>query len=369
MMASEDDMLADRFYEAAFVPELWQAALTEFAVRFGARESGMIVLRADGTVTWTATEHCASHVQGYIAAHPDGDLFYRHPRNERFDALGHRGFKRDMDLLSAAELADYPFQNQLRGDGLEWQAFTRIALPDGDSATYSVERTGAAGCFAESDIARLDGLWPHLGRASITAARLGFERARSAAATMEAIGLAAAVLSPRGTVRASNGLFDGLSDVVRPAAFGGIRLGDPQAQRLFADAVADVSAGGQTQVRSIPVRARESGEAVVLHLLPLRRSAKDLFSGGELMLLATAVRQNALQPEPAVLQVLFDLTAAEARVAIALAAGSTVAQAAQAAGLTVKSARTYLERIFRKTGTVRQSELVGLLRGTLPFSR
>ncbi|WP_287119793.1 hypothetical protein [Mesorhizobium sp.] len=37
-------------------------------------------------------------------------------------------------------------------------------------------------------------------------------------------------------------------------------------------------------------------------------------------------------------------------------------------GIAVKSARTYLERIFRKTETSRQSELVALLKSAWSFS-
>lgn len=368
-MASTEDLLVDSFYEAAFVPEMWRSALSGFAAHFGARESGLILVQRDRSATWTATENCAAQIQRYIDAFPNDDLFCRNIRTDRFDALSHRGFKRELELMTASELDEDLFQHQLRVEGLEWQALTRITLPGGDVATYSIERTVDAGRFDARDVSRLDAMWPHLGRVSMTAARLGVDRARSATETMEAIGLAAAVLSQRGTVRASNALFNALSDIARPAAFGGLRMADPQAQAIFTEALASASKPGGTEVWSIPIRSRNPGEAVVLHLLPLRRAARDLFTGGEMMLLATVVGRNASQPEPAVLQVLFDLTAAEARVAIALAAGSTVAQAAQTAGLTVKSARTYLDRIFRKTGTTRQSELVSLLRSTLPFNR
>ena len=61
---------------------------------------------------------------------------------------------------------------------------------------------------------------------------------------------------------------------------------------------------------------------------------------------------------------LFDLTPAEAGLAGMLMIGRSVADAAGESSISVKSARTYLERIFQKTGTHRQSQLLALLRST-----
>jgi DNA-binding CsgD family transcriptional regulator len=64
---------------------------------------------------------------------------------------------------------------------------------------------------------------------------------------------------------------------------------------------------------------------------------------------------------------LFDLSPAEARLASAIAAGKSLNQAAFAAGITVSSARTYLARIFAKTGARQQSQLVILLKDIGPL--
>lgn len=65
---------------------------------------------------------------------------------------------------------------------------------------------------------------------------------------------------------------------------------------------------------------------------------------------------------------LFDLTSAEARLAAGLASGRTLKEAAVRSNITVKTCRTYLERIFSKTSTRQQSELVALLKSTEPLS-
>lgn len=59
---------------------------------------------------------------------------------------------------------------------------------------------------------------------------------------------------------------------------------------------------------------------------------------------------------------LFDLTDTEAKFASALASGSSLAEAAEAQGVRISTARTHLARIFQKTNTRQQSQLVSLLR-------
>lgn len=58
---------------------------------------------------------------------------------------------------------------------------------------------------------------------------------------------------------------------------------------------------------------------------------------------------------------MFRLTGSEARLALALGRGHTLAEAAQLMGITLQTARTYSKRIFQKTGTRRQAELVRVL--------
>ena len=60
------------------------------------------------------------------------------------------------------------------------------------------------------------------------------------------------------------------------------------------------------------------------------------------------------------LEALFDLTGAEARVFSLIAAGRTPQQAAEALGVAFSTVKTHLIRIFTKTGARRQVDLVRL---------
>jgi DNA-binding CsgD family transcriptional regulator len=58
---------------------------------------------------------------------------------------------------------------------------------------------------------------------------------------------------------------------------------------------------------------------------------------------------------------LFALSATEAALALHLAGGRTLTEAALALNLSEQTARTYSKHIFAKTGTHRQAELVRLI--------
>jgi DNA-binding CsgD family transcriptional regulator len=62
----------------------------------------------------------------------------------------------------------------------------------------------------------------------------------------------------------------------------------------------------------------------------------------------------------------FDLTLAEARLALCLVTGETLRSAAPKLSITYETARTSLKNIFRKTGTCRQAELVVVIVTALP---
>ncbi|MEO6946644.1 MAG: helix-turn-helix transcriptional regulator [Nitrobacter sp.] len=63
---------------------------------------------------------------------------------------------------------------------------------------------------------------------------------------------------------------------------------------------------------------------------------------------------------------LFDLTSREADITASLAAGMSLKDAARNAHIQFSTARSHLERIFQKTGTNQQSQLVALLKSVSP---
>jgi DNA-binding CsgD family transcriptional regulator len=67
------------------------------------------------------------------------------------------------------------------------------------------------------------------------------------------------------------------------------------------------------------------------------------------------------EANPAVLQSVFDLTPAEASLAVKIGRGETPATIARGNGVTIATVRSQLAAVFAKTNTQRQAELVALL--------
>ena len=144
------------------------------------------------------------------------------------------------------------------------------------------------------------------------------------------------------------------SDMLRRARDGRLVARDPAIAREI---------GGAVQALAHDPQARP--RAVVLSRDPWL----------DMLLVPSSIRTGATRPAPTVvayihaddwssadrcdqLGELFDLIPSEARLALALSRGMSIAEAAAELGLTVESARTYSKRIYAKTGARGQADLV-----------
>ena len=145
-----------------------------------------------------------------------------------------------------------------------------------------------------------------------------------------------------------------------------------QLQRLVADACSlrDGAMPGTGGTLIVPSDHRRSDlTRLVLSVAPfVDARAYGLASERSAVIMVTEVGRRIPDGFEAHVRRLFDLTSAEARLAAALASGRTLKEAAASSNITVKTCRTYLERIFSKTSTHQQSELVALLKSTEPLS-
>ena len=115
-------------------------------------------------------------------------------------------------------------------------------------------------------------------------------------------------------------------------------------------------------VRSFPVRDTGAVAMMVAHVIPIRLSARDIFIRCAAVLLLTAVTLPQAPPVELV-QSLFDLTPAEARVARNLASGKTVDDIASDSRISPNTIRTQIRGVLEKTGCTRQVDVVALLTG------
>jgi DNA-binding CsgD family transcriptional regulator/PAS domain-containing protein len=142
-----------------------------------------------------------------------------------------------------------------------------------------------------------------------------------------------------------------------------LTVGSRQAQQALADAVALADSDEARLGRrgfGIPVRS-DGAVPAALYVLPLARGSRRAASIEGVVAAVFVAPANAPRPAPEqALAALFDLTPAEARVFARMAEGDTVAEVSLMLGASEGTVRTHLHRIFEKTGTRRQVELVKL---------
>src|ERR1700744_4902615 len=105
--------------------------------------------------------------------------------------------------------------------------------------------------------------------------------------------------------------------------------------------------------------------AMIAHVVPIRGSARDIFSRSAAMLMLTPVTRPEA-PSVDLIRSLFDLTPAEARVARGLAAGQTVSDIATESGTSANTVRSHVKVVLTKVGYNRQADVVALLNGLRP---
>ncbi len=353
-----DQQLIDRIYECSFAPEFWPGVLDELAKIAGAR-GGALFAANTKVVNWTASAILREGMERFAKS----DLLTRGQRGARLCDARHAGFLTEHDLWTNEELRADPFYYELLWPaGLGWAAATAIPLPTGDTLYLNLERDYERGPVESAIVQQLDMFRPHLARSALMSARLQLERAQAASETLALIGLPALVFDDRGKVLAVNHLIEAQSDHVRWRAQDRISLKDLGADTLFQQAIATLDIESVAPVRSFAVRSAAAKAAMVAHVIPIRRSARDIFirCAGVLVMTPLTLPQA---PPIELVQSLFDLTAAEARVARRLTSGETVENIALTGGVSLNTVRTQVRRVLDKTGCRRQAEVVALLGG------
>jgi DNA-binding CsgD family transcriptional regulator len=289
----------------------------------------------------------------------------RGKRHDRLLRLKHPGFVVENDLYNDGELDSDPlYRDFLRPRGLGWATGTAILLPTNDMIVLSLEREYIRGPVEQTVVRQLDTLRPHLARSALLAARLQMERADVVSKALAALRLPALVFDVTGKVLSANQLIESLPGYVYWRAQGQFSLVDKSANQLLRDATATIALS-TAAVLSFPVRDSQREAKMVAHVIPIRKSAYDIFSRCAAALVMTPVALPEAPPVELV-QSLFDLTPSEAWVARSLAAGKVVDQIALDKGISPNTVRTHVRKVLEKTGCQRQTEVVALFSGIVP---
>ncbi len=155
---------------------------------------------------------------------------------------------------------------------------------------------------------------------------------------------------------------DGLSMSVGEICRASTTAGSEQLHQLIQTAANDTAENEQASY-VISIERPSQKRAYSILALPITSPASEDSQQTAEPLVALYVSDPENQPLPSAEAIsrLFGLTRAEARIVHELVKGASMDEAAENAGVTVSTARTYLKQAFSKTNTKRQAELVKLV--------
>jgi DNA-binding CsgD family transcriptional regulator len=354
----------DQIYEAAFIPGLWKGILDTLATSTNARGT-LLISATDAREQAIASESLAA----FMKAAPEWQRINH--RGKLLLTLPNAEFHSDADHFSEAQMAADPlYRDYLWPHGIGYAAATHIKVPNGDTLILSIERPHENGPFDRAEIDALTALRPHLARSAMLASRLEYERIRGANHAMQMTGLASAAMTAAGTILDCNELFARHADQVQIGANDRIRLAYAPANSFLASCLDSVRLSASDtgrNSRSFALPRTETAEPAVIHLLPLRGDARDLFSRAALFMVITPLDKGNIAPGE-IIQGLFDLTVTEAKIAREIAIGMEPGQIAAKFGVSVETVRVHLKSIFAKTGFSRQADLAATIAGIRSFT-
>jgi DNA-binding CsgD family transcriptional regulator len=354
-----DVQLTDQIYEAAVIPELWSTVCDRLAETVNSFSGSIITLDQTQTYRWISSPR----IQPAMEEFSKSPLRFENVRPRKHLERAPFSFLRDIDVMTEDELADDPIYNAfMRPIGLGWTMGDVFVEPSGHTVIFDIIRQTDRGPFSTEDIATLNALKPDLSRAALMASRLAFRQANTVTEAMSSVGLPAAVLSDSGTVLAMNDEMERVEPRIRTGMRNRVSIDQKNADLILQATIDDIRAGRTPAIQSIPVMAADMTPAIILHVLPVIRAARDIFARSAAILVATPVGEVG-PPDLRVISGLFDLTASEAKVAREIAVGTSVDEIAVKFNISRETVRTYLKQIFSKTGTSRQAQLTALLSG------
>jgi len=347
--------LVDTIYEAALAPDLWPAVFAALGERYKTK-GGLLFANTSQGPRWIGGGEAADIMRDFMA----DDWISRHDRLTRLIARRHAGFLANLDLYSPAEMETLPvFTQFLAPRGAAVGAVTLVSGAGNENLFLGIEgfRDHDA---AKAAIPELDSLRPHLARAAMLSAQLQLERVKAKATILETIGVPAAFVGEDGALTAANAL----SELEIGACFVDkrrcLRLMDERADQRLRHALEKVRAGEGGA--SIAIRGSPMTSARALHVIPAIGDASDLFFRASAVLVVTQ-RKPAATANSVLLEHLYDLSHAEARVAAAVAAGDSLQKIASRSGISIHTVRNQMKAVLDKTGADGQTDLVTLLLG------
>ncbi len=355
-------------YDAALDSALWPKVLSAIADFVDGRVAGL--LTRDSTKPQVSAHW-----------HAGGDPLYMRMYADTYSRLGPVATSAPGQVGAIVAMPDLVSYDEFRRGRFfrEWaepQGWVDVAVavldksPSG-SAYLTMSRDAESGMVDETMRERLALIVPHVRRALLIGKTLEFKQAETATFmdVLDGLSVGMFLIGADGRIMHANTAGSdmlGSGDLLRSVG-GRLVAGDAQVEQSLRETAA-AAANGEDEAGStsivVPLRTRDDGRYVA-HMLPLAGGARR--HAGEAWAAAAAVfvRKAELQyPSPAeVIGKTYDLTPAELRVLLGIVEIGGVPEVAAAFGIADTTVKTHLGRLYAKTGTGRQADLVKLVAG------
>jgi len=347
-----------RLYESAVQPQLWQSALADLASAVDAEGVIMIDRRREGGVSCVWSNSVDEQMNAFVR----NGWWNRNYRFERGMSLVRKnGVITESMLCSSQELDREPLQGEfLDRFGLRWFAgLSVVSEPDTD-LLLSIERRARADPFSRGEISIFQKALPHIRRIGQLAISTSASVASDILWGLDQFAKPAALLDGRGRVIQLNAHAERLLGAGIRIIKGRLVAEHRASDRALQDLIRSAIEFAAERAPEPAVLLRPSRRPLIAHVAPIVRSAADIFGRAKAIVMFVDPEAKPRSPS-SILRAAFALTPAETRIALSLARGDELRQAADAGGITFETARVHLKSIFAKTHTHSQVELALLL--------
>ncbi len=356
--------LVTLIYEAAEDSSRWTVFLERFAAAIG----------SEGTALWIENSCCS---EPQITAAVRLDPVYLREYEEHFAAtnvwlpLCNRRFRPGEVRYSQAVTSDSELQrtewynDYLRRQNLFYSAGLVVAPGEPSSAYMTTVRSQAKGEFTEQEGQVFLALRPHLKRAMQFHQHQAVYRASTEVLDYFPTGVILFGTDGRVLLLSRQAQLildqrDGLC-LSRQELTTERRDETNALRRLIQEATQTGAGRGIGSGGTLAISRLSHRRSFSLLVCPLRPSTLVLGSGQPVAVVFVSDPEQQPETNPDRLARLFGLTPAEAKVAAVLLQGKGLDEAAGELQISYRTVRAHLRRIFQKTGTCRQGELVRLL--------
>lgn len=348
------EAMLDAIYEASVFPERWDYVLEKIAVFCGARGGNLIHANSAGVRAISSP-----------SVREATQKFAREGWNENNPRVGrllqyanHPSFVTDRDIFTADEMLALPvYRDFLTPSGADAGAATLIHGNAHDAVVITMEIFPSHHA-ASASVAALDRLRPHIARSVMIGSQIAGARNANLLTAFELIGLPVCLLGSGGRIIAASSHFAAHFDHLLRDGPKRLHIIDAEGDARLARELRNLEIGGAGA--SVAVRNSDMIGQGILHLVPAKLDARDLFSN--LFSFAILVHpENRALPGTDLITALFDLTPTEAKVARGIASGKNVSELACEWRLSDETIKSHLKKVFLKTSTRRQGDLMVLL--------